>query len=483
MAFECPRGTRFEQRTMTCHHYYNVKCESSADFYHMNLRIGQRNLKLIDGRLLNQAKLIIKLLYIKRFSDPFVFMQVVLKNDEEKQRKIRRKPKFMQVVVKDDTNAKSATRPTFGPVTSKRPTFGPVTSTRRPTFGPRNKSKQGQRNKLVRNSNLFFNEVTNPRPRGRNRRRNRNKGRFPNFPPFNNNINKNKKNKSPRPTPSLGFFVEPPSKNAPIANFRGDKKLLPDSHPLTTILPPSSRVVGVRPLRPQLPLSNRQNDPAVMTLNEFLTKFPNMNNVQAIPVPVKGTEAGVIRHLAHSGVRQGQSRNADFVLDELDSLVAARASRGINNDKNNNKIDQKVTVQPRGGKERFENEPIVKVPSQELEVPGPSPAPPFITAAPKLEFGFQPLTASTKQPRTSSTTELNSIEDGEEDDALFFFTTTEAPKLTPSTGEVKFGQKTKPKTSLTFDMRNLFYIPKEEKKPSIIPPSFPTRRSRFKFSP
>ena len=48
MAFECPQGTRFQQRTMVCDHWHMVNCESSSQFYDANLRIGQRNLRLID---------------------------------------------------------------------------------------------------------------------------------------------------------------------------------------------------------------------------------------------------------------------------------------------------------------------------------------------------------------------------------------------------------------------------------------------------
>ena len=48
MAFHCPEGTRFQQRAMICDHARLVQCQDSGRFYHANLRIGQRNLKLID---------------------------------------------------------------------------------------------------------------------------------------------------------------------------------------------------------------------------------------------------------------------------------------------------------------------------------------------------------------------------------------------------------------------------------------------------
>ena len=48
MAFHCPEGTRFQQRSMVCDHWNSVNCKQSEKFYSANLRIGQRNLKLID---------------------------------------------------------------------------------------------------------------------------------------------------------------------------------------------------------------------------------------------------------------------------------------------------------------------------------------------------------------------------------------------------------------------------------------------------
>jgi len=49
IAFECPGGTRFKQDNMVCAHWAQVDCQASENFYHMNERIGQRDLKLIDG--------------------------------------------------------------------------------------------------------------------------------------------------------------------------------------------------------------------------------------------------------------------------------------------------------------------------------------------------------------------------------------------------------------------------------------------------
>ena len=49
MAFECPLGTKFQQRTMVCAHARQVQCQESARFYSNNLRIGQRDQRLLDG--------------------------------------------------------------------------------------------------------------------------------------------------------------------------------------------------------------------------------------------------------------------------------------------------------------------------------------------------------------------------------------------------------------------------------------------------
>ena len=48
ITFECPEGTRFQQRTMVCDHSYSVNCSDSFKFYDANLRIGHRNVNLLD---------------------------------------------------------------------------------------------------------------------------------------------------------------------------------------------------------------------------------------------------------------------------------------------------------------------------------------------------------------------------------------------------------------------------------------------------
>ena len=65
MAFECPRGTRFQQRTMVCDHEHLVECHQSAKYFHSNLRIGQANVNFIDDK----QRLSSSMLQIKNFSD------------------------------------------------------------------------------------------------------------------------------------------------------------------------------------------------------------------------------------------------------------------------------------------------------------------------------------------------------------------------------------------------------------------------------
>ena len=56
MAFECPRGTRFQQRTMVCDHEHLVECHQSAKYFHSNLRIGQANVNFIDDKQRSSSK-------------------------------------------------------------------------------------------------------------------------------------------------------------------------------------------------------------------------------------------------------------------------------------------------------------------------------------------------------------------------------------------------------------------------------------------
>jgi Chitin binding Peritrophin-A domain len=48
ITFECPEGTRFQQRTMVCDHEYSVNCSDAFKYYDANLRIGHRNVNLLD---------------------------------------------------------------------------------------------------------------------------------------------------------------------------------------------------------------------------------------------------------------------------------------------------------------------------------------------------------------------------------------------------------------------------------------------------
>eukprot|EP00093_Oithona_nana_P012155 12155.XXX_485606_493248_1 [CDS] Oithona nana genome sequencing. len=88
MAFECPRGTRFQQRTMVCDHEHLVQCHNSEQYFHSNLRIGQANLNFIDDR--------------RKSSKP---NQVGINDDV-----------FMQVVVREHNNNK----PEIGRTTKSR---------------------------------------------------------------------------------------------------------------------------------------------------------------------------------------------------------------------------------------------------------------------------------------------------------------------------------------------------------------------------
>ena len=74
MAFECPRGTRFQQRTMVCDHEHLVECHQSAKYFHSNLRIGQANVNFIDDK----QRLSSSMLQIKNFSDIQVLLHYLI---------------------------------------------------------------------------------------------------------------------------------------------------------------------------------------------------------------------------------------------------------------------------------------------------------------------------------------------------------------------------------------------------------------------
>ena len=40
-SFLCPRGTMFNQEVFVCDWWYNVNCESSQDYYRLNLNLYQ----------------------------------------------------------------------------------------------------------------------------------------------------------------------------------------------------------------------------------------------------------------------------------------------------------------------------------------------------------------------------------------------------------------------------------------------------------
>ena len=269
------------------------------------------------------------------------------------------------------------------------------------------------------------------------------------------------------PTPySLQAFLRPPYKNAPVANFRQrqnskkhrDESLLPARHPLTRVLPSRARVVGIKPLR-SIPLSNRQNHPDLLTLSEFLNRFPEMNHVRAIPIEVEGRDADMIEHLARGNIHSKYKKKRKNLLEKLEAIISSsRESRKISPAA----TIKHIPVQPRG-KEPSQSIKNLRVNAEQPES--------FAGEArstlkiPELEFGFVPLTSSATAkavPVTpSSAIDGGSRNESSTEDGAFFFTTTEAPS-TDNEKPVK-GKKKKSKLSSLFDMRNLFYIPPHKK--------------------
>ena len=84
-------------------------------------------------------------------------------------------------------------------------------------------------------------------------------------------------------------FVAPPRIDAPVSKFYSNRRKtsfhnkLPHNHPLRQVLPPNARVVGVQPLR-KIALSNRSQKPEIMTLNDFLRKYPTMEKMRSTAI-------------------------------------------------------------------------------------------------------------------------------------------------------------------------------------------------------
>ena len=175
-----------------------------------------------------------------------------------------------------------------------------------------------------------------------------------------------------RSTKPSTFILTPPDVNAPVADFfhKNKRKIprkkkkpvkkkkkkpihrLPKNHPLRQVLPPTARVVGIQPLR-KLALSNRGENAEIMTLGDFLRKFPTMEKMKStsiVPVPV--TDAKHIRMIELLSAAQKTSSNPgsgvfkfkksqfktlpgdnnvdlDKMFEELEQLISKRAERKI----------------------------------------------------------------------------------------------------------------------------------------------------------
>ena len=151
-------------------------------------------------------------------------------------------------------------------------------------------------------------------------------------------------------TKKPSFILTPPDLNAPVAKFykkrkpkrpkkprrkSGKKHRLPHNHPLSQVLPPSARVVGIQPLR-KIPLSNRDKNAEIMTLGDFLAKFPTMEKMRSasiVPVPVTDEKhIRMIERLAANRLKdrsKHQHSDLDEMFKELEQLISKRAERKI----------------------------------------------------------------------------------------------------------------------------------------------------------
>ncbi|TRY77082.1 hypothetical protein TCAL_02705 [Tigriopus californicus] len=556
LAFNCPRGTRFQQRTMVCDHWFMVNCENSASFYDGNLRIGQPGVNFLDDDDPNVPvmQLMIKESTTRPPKRSRTTPQVSKSQTAPRQTRPKllgsnrgnRKPKFMQVVVQDRFKppGQKANVAQRGGVRHRHHEHHSLSVESRLNRGSENDQggsvsevfgpPLGENGIILDDKELLPFQNDQNRILRRTEEKKKTRQKYPAFPtkeellqsygidaslkappvdatialfkprptrsPGRGATSRQKPtawqaSPSPRvvttPTPQLKFSPPPSPVASPLTGH------VPEEHPLNELLPPTARVVAVKPLR-TLALSNRGSDPSIMTLSQFLDQFPNISHVHTVPIQVKGAQVRMIEQLVEAQQTKGgmaeairgqvddqsntprqqdsdgasslldfrsPGRESNTLDDELEDLIANRDARKVAED-NGQETDNAVTVHPRGGGAgpRF---------TQDLS---DSVSPPT-AIFPELEFGFQPLprfsattsTATTLQP-TQLTTQIDEETKDDEDAAAaaekdaFFFTTTKAPRVTVGGEELNelLDSRGKKKTS-PFDMRGLFYIPSKPK--------------------
>merc|ERR1712008_259785 len=418
MAFECPRGTRFQQRTMVCDHEHLVECHQSAKYFHSNLRIGQANVNFIDDKQRSSS--------FQPFSNngDDVFMQVVVRNTastttptpptkpniqksnnflnkeirenqrmqlvfKQQQKKLKKLKKQQQQQQKQqrqqqqqhgqqqklhnlENNHNSFSSPeapkksltlkgrgkdTFFLLAQDTDAPGAIRDSRKVPKKVLNQLKKVQSAKLPnkdpRDLPTFPNYPVNMEHDGKEAEIGEDRELtfhqaygtdFDNLRPrLSTKTTTVRKSTKPvtRTTKAPTFILTPPEVNAPVAEFyrtkkrkkkkKGSKKKkkkpihrLPKNHPLRSVLPPTARVVGIQPLR-KLALSNRGENAEIMTLGDFLRKFPNdgsfmekMKSTSIVPVPV--TEAKHLRMIEllskKNNQKPGQKQSLEQALNK-----------------------------------------------------------------------------------------------------------------------------------------------------------------------
>ncbi len=269
-----------------------------------------------------------------------------------------------------------------------------------------------------------------------------------------------------------------PDPDAPVANFFGTT--LPHNHPLIHVLPPTSRVLGIQPLR-KIPLSNRNRrknhsrktgkNAEIMTLGDFLKKFPSMEKMRKaaiIPVPVTDEKhIKMIELLAAQPTKvvplvkdennpDPHENDIDGMLKELEQLISNRAERKISFSKHhhhhhhNNKKKKSggssgpgLAVRPRGGLPgpRFSTVSglgtKLTTPTPRFSTVSPTPTPrgsrhsptprSGSVSSPELEFGFRPITTQTVSASSTTTS--------------FRITTPSPPVSPPISSPIRSGAK------------------------------------------
>ena len=234
------------------------------------------------------------------------------------------------------------------------------------------------------------------------------------------------------------------------------KKKLPHTHPFRRILPKRARIVGVK--SKNKPVFRKPKHHGVMTVEEFLERYPDSNQVQgAIPVPLlEPKHVRMVEFLATSRPPRKSSnkrqihdhKKLDDMIDQLEKLIAFHQHQEAI------PLADSLLVKPRGSGPSFRFAKTTESPKKLTR---------GFRKTPKLEFGFRPIIGKTPEV-----------------ELLLNLTTTPAPTTTTTTASTTAATPTTRLPTLlhpdpfqtNFDDYNALRFPRLISKPAKSKPDF-----------